>query len=76
MKSFSLSELNRQSGEVVDAAMVAPISLTKRGKPKLVMMPAATYELIRHGKAFRVGEAPDVINDLLVEGLEDMLAEK
>ena len=75
MKSFTLSDLNRQSGEVVDAAMIAPVSLTKRGKPKLVMMPAATYEILRHGRAYRIEDAPDAVNDLLMEALEEILAE-
>lgn len=47
MKSFSLSELNRKPGEVADAAIVAPVSLTKRGKPRLVMMPVSHYESLR-----------------------------
>ena len=54
MKSYSLSELNRQSGEVVDSAMIAPVSLTKRGKPKLVVMNAVTYEMLKRGKAHTI----------------------
>jgi prevent-host-death family protein len=74
MKSFSLSELNRHPGEIVDAALAAPVGLTKHGKRKLVMMDAVRYELLMHGKAFRIEDAPDVINDLLIEGLEEILA--
>jgi prevent-host-death family protein len=74
MKSFSLSELNRHPGEIVDAALAGPVSLTKHGKRKLVMMDAVRYELLKHGKAFRIEDAPDVINDLLIEGLEEILA--
>jgi prevent-host-death family protein len=69
MKSFSLSELNRAPGQIVDAALAAPVGLTKHGKRKLVVMNAVEYELLKHGKAFRVEDAPDVINDLLFEGL-------
>lgn len=76
MKTFSLSDLNRQSGEVVDAAMAGPVSLTKRGKPKLVMMDAGTYEILRHGKVFTIENAPDAVNDLLLEALDDILAER
>jgi prevent-host-death family protein len=74
MKSFSLSELNRHSGEIVDAALAAPVSLTKHGKPKLAVMDAVRYEILKHGKAFRLEDAPVVINDLLIEGLEEILA--
>ncbi len=70
MKSFSLSDLNRQSGVVVDAAMTQPVSLTKRGKPKLVMLPVENWEALRHGKAFTIADAPQTVIDLLVEGLE------
>lgn len=76
MKSFSLSELNRQSGEVVDAAMAGPVSLTKRGKPKLVMMPASTYEILRHGRAYRIEDAPDAVNNLLLEALDEILSDR
>lgn len=73
MRTFSLSDLNRQSGEVVDAALVAPVSLTKRGKPKLVVLNVETYELLAHGKSFRIEDAPEPINALVVEALDDIL---
>jgi prevent-host-death family protein len=75
LKSFSLSELNRHSGEIVDAALAGPVSLTKHGKPKLVVMNAVRFEILKYGKAFRIEDAPDVINDLLIEGREEVLAE-
>ncbi len=73
MKSFSLSELNRQSGEVVDAAMVAPISLTKRGKPKLVMMPYEEYERLNVTRAYTLENAPDSVNNELMEALDEII---
>ena len=36
MKSFSFSDLSRKSGDVLDAALAGPVSLVKRGKPKVV----------------------------------------
>ncbi len=59
MKTFSLSELNRHPGEIVDAALAGPVSLTKHGKPKLVVMDAVRYEILKHGKSFRMEDAPD-----------------
>jgi hypothetical protein len=76
MKSFSLSELNRAPGQIVDAALAAPVELTKHGKRKLVMLDAVTYEILKHGKAFRIEDAPDVINDLVLEALDEALADK
>jgi hypothetical protein len=75
MKSFSLSELNRAPGQIVDAALAAPVGLTKHGKRKLVMLDAVTYEILKHGKAFRIEDAPDVINDLVLEALDEALDE-
>jgi prevent-host-death family protein len=75
MKSFSLSELNRQPGEIVDAAMAAPVSLTKRGKPKLVMMPFDVYERLNVTRAYTLYNAPDEVNDELMEALNEILDE-
>ncbi len=44
MKEFTFSDLSRRSGDVLDAALAGPVSLVKRGKPKLVLMPAEDYE--------------------------------
>lgn len=74
MKSFSLSELNRHPGEIVDAALAGPVSLTKHGKPKLVVMDAVQYEIMKHGKAFRMEDAPEAIQNELIQGLEEILA--
>lgn len=38
MPEFSFTDLNRRSGEILDAAMTAPIALTKQGKVKLVAL--------------------------------------
>jgi prevent-host-death family protein len=75
MKTFSLSDLNRQSGEVVDAAMAGPVSLTKRGKPKLVMMPYEVYERLNVTRAYTLENAPDSVNDELMEALNEILGE-
>lgn len=71
MRSFSFSDLNRQSGEVLDAALSGPVTLEKRGKPKLVVMPVALYEILARGRAFSTETAPDIVVDLLEKALED-----
>jgi prevent-host-death family protein len=73
MKSFSLSELNRHSGEIVDAALAEPVGLTKHGKRKLVMMNAVTYEILKHGKAFRIEDAPEAVYEELMSALDEIL---
>lgn len=76
MKSFSFSDLNRQSGEVVDAALVAPVALEKRGRPRLVIMSVEVYEkLSRFQRAFTIENAPDWVHDELMTGIEEILGE-
>lgn len=75
MKSFTLSDLNRHPGEVVDAALAAPVSLTKRGKPKLVIMPYEAYERLSVTRSYTVEDAPDAVNDELLEALDEILGE-
>ena len=74
MKSFSLSELNRHPGEIVDAALAAPVSLTKNGKRKLVMMDAQTYERMAVTRAYTIKDAPEEVYRELMEGLDDILS--
>jgi prevent-host-death family protein len=76
MKSFSFSDLNRQSGEVLDAALAGPVKLTKRGKPKIVMMPVEEFERLTVPRAYTIENAPDHIRDMLMEGLDEILAKK
>jgi prevent-host-death family protein len=73
MKSFSLSELNRHPGEIVDAALAAPVGLTKHGKRKLVLMDAQTYERLAVTRAYTLKDAPDEVHEELMEALDSIL---
>jgi prevent-host-death family protein len=74
MKSFAFSDLNRQSGEVLDAALAAPITLTKHGKPKLVVLSVEQFErMARHQRAYTIANAPQHIHDELMAGLDEIL---
>jgi len=74
MKKFTFSDLNRLSGEILETAMVEPVSLTKRGKAKVVMLSAQRYERLV-GKsartAHRTAHAPDEHLDLLEAYMKD-----
>jgi prevent-host-death family protein len=77
MKSFSFSDLNRQSGEVLDAALAGPVTLEKRGKPRLVIMSVEAYErLARQPRAFTIEDAPDHIHAELMAGINEILGEE
>jgi prevent-host-death family protein len=43
-RTFSLSKLHSSQGDVVDAALREPVTLTKHGKPRLVVMSMDHYE--------------------------------
>jgi len=73
MKTFAFSDLNRQSGEVLDAALMGPVTLTKRGRPRLVVMSVEAYAELDQLRAFTVAGAPDHIHEELMEGLNEIL---
>jgi prevent-host-death family protein len=73
MKSFSLSELNRAPGQIVDAALAAPVELTKHGKPKLVVMPYEVYERLNVTKAYTLENAPEEVHNELMEAIDSLL---
>lgn len=56
MKQFSLSELNRRSGEIVDAALAGPVFLSKHGRSHVVLMSAAQYAELTSDRAIVVPE--------------------
>jgi prevent-host-death family protein len=76
MKSFSLSELNRAPGQIVDAALAAPVELTKHGKPKLVVMPYEIYTQLNVTKSYILESAPDDVHNDLMEAINALLDDK
>lgn len=44
MKQFSVSQLLRFSGEVLLAALSAPVEILQRGKPRYVIMTKERYD--------------------------------
>lgn len=76
MKTFAFSDLNRQSGEVLDAALAEPVTLTKRGKPKVVMMSVDTFERYsRHRRAYTIANAPGDVHEELMQAINEILGE-
>jgi PHD/YefM family antitoxin component YafN of YafNO toxin-antitoxin module len=68
--------MNRASGEILEAALVEPVTLTKRGKDKLVILTAERYgKLIgrSHTEAYGLLDAPQKIHEELMDGLEDII---
>jgi prevent-host-death family protein len=50
LREFSLSDLNRRPGELVDLALVEPLVLKKRGRRQLVLMSASAYDAMVSGR--------------------------
>ena len=76
MKHFSFSDVNRRSGEILDAALIEPVALTKKGNEKLVIMPVEQYRRLtgQHSpEPYTLAEAPDDVHAGLMEGLNEIL---
>ncbi|WP_078680920.1 type II toxin-antitoxin system Phd/YefM family antitoxin [Bartonella sp. AR 15-3] len=77
MKKYSFTDVNRGAGDILDEAMSAPVTLTKRGREKIVMLPVDLYnELIKArsgAQSFVYADASQNILDDLDRGLDDIL---
>ncbi|WP_341487166.1 type II toxin-antitoxin system prevent-host-death family antitoxin [Pararhizobium sp. A13] len=76
MKQFTFSDMNRASGEILEAALIEPVTLTKRGKDKLVIVTAEQYRKLigySHTVAYGLMDAPEEIHQELMTGLEDII---
>ena len=76
MKQFTFSDMNRASGEILEAALIEPVSLTKRGKDKLVILTAEQYRKLigrSHTQSYGLLDAPEDIHRELMTGLDDII---
>ena len=75
MKTFTLTDLKNRTGKVVDAAIREPISLTKHGSPKLVILSQDEFErmaAVDPRRVYRLDELPAQIASELMESLENV----
>lgn len=72
MKTFTLTDLNRVAGDIIDAAMMEPVTLTKYGKERLVVLNAELYHRLTSNtvQAFTLDNAPPEVIDELMTGLD------
>ncbi|MDX8531269.1 prevent-host-death protein [Mesorhizobium sp. VK25A] len=78
MKQFTFSDMNRASGEILETAMIEPVALTKRGKEKLIILSARQYRQLvgsSHTDAYTLENAPDVVHNELMSGLEAIISD-
>lgn len=71
MTSFSLTELNRAPGMVVEAAHQGPVELTGRGKRKFVLLSVEDYDRLNSQpkRAFHIQSMTDGELDYFYAGL-------
>jgi prevent-host-death family protein len=69
MRSFTTADLNKQVGEVTDAAQRAPVVITRRSKPRFVLMSLEHYEALRGPNDPRRAFTLDTMTDDLRDGL-------
>ncbi|KXV23103.1 hypothetical protein AD934_00590 [Gluconobacter oxydans] len=46
MRTFSTSDLSRKSGNIIASALQGPVSISQRGKPRLIMLSVEQYEML------------------------------
>ncbi|MEM7671051.1 MAG: type II toxin-antitoxin system prevent-host-death family antitoxin [Pseudomonadota bacterium] len=75
MKQFAAGELTRNTGDLFEAATVAPVAITKHRKPRFVIMSMERFEALTDGQqsqvALETGDMPEELGKLLDKGLED-----
>jgi prevent-host-death family protein len=79
VKQFTFSEMNRSSGEILEAALVEPVVLTKHGKEKLFVLSAQEFHRLRgeaSTKAYSLRDAPAVVHNELMAGIDAILSTK
>ena len=77
MKQYTFSDMNRASGEILEAAMVEPVVLTKHDQEKLVVVSARDYHRMRGEpsptKSYSLHEAPGDVPVELMSGIDAIL---
>jgi len=77
MQKYPAADLARNTGEVLRAATVAPVTITKHRKECFVVMSTEQYAALTKGRQSRravaVENMPDDLGALLDQGLEDLL---
>lgn len=74
MRQFTTGDLNKQVGDVTDAAAREPVVLTKHRKPRFVLMSYEHYERMRASgdirQAYRASQMPDEHAELFGSAIE------
>jgi prevent-host-death family protein len=68
MASFTTSDLSRRSGDIIAEALRAPVTITQRNKPRLVLLSVEDYRrLAARGDTRKAGTIDTMPDDLLAD---------
>ncbi|AIC31289.1 MULTISPECIES: type II toxin-antitoxin system prevent-host-death family antitoxin [Rhizobium] len=74
MRQFTTGDLNKQVGDVIDAASREPVVLTWHNKPRFVLMSYERFERMRSGmdprRAHHISEMPDEHSELFAQAID------
>ena len=76
MKSVSSTALKQSLGDVLAAAAREPVTITRHGTPRYVLMSLESYERRERTdsrKVYRVEDTPDDLADLLIAALDHQI---
>ena len=77
MKHYKSTDMTRRSGDMLEDALRAPVSITKYRKPKYVLMSAKHYEELVKGRdgreVFTLETVPDDVRAEMLAGIEQEL---
>lgn len=74
MKHFSATELGNRTGDVLSAALQAPVAIDRHGKARFVLLSTEEYDKMTSRKdprqAFNVRDMPDAESLQLIQALQ------
>ena len=79
MQHFSTLDLTKNIKSVTDAAIKGPVAITKRGKPKFVMLTMDYFQRLQKGpdprRVYRVEETPPELAEMFLAHIDKFLEE-
>ncbi len=78
-KSITTTEFMRDFGRYHDEARIEPITLTKYGRPSVVVVPADLYERMSNNadprRSYLSNETPPELAEMILSAIDDRLEE-
>ncbi|PJN94078.1 type II toxin-antitoxin system prevent-host-death family antitoxin [Amaricoccus sp. HAR-UPW-R2A-40] len=80
MKEFAAADLTRKTGDLFEAATLAPVAITKHRKPRFVVMSMERYRALTKGEnsqiAVDVAQMPEDIGELWDKGVDERIHDR